>query len=631
MYPRKFIIAAIIYSFIIPVHAQLTISATNTDYTVDFDNTLAGVNLGVFVGLGLIDIGISAGQLDSKAWSITGMSDGDVAFGGTAVTGDFSRGTTQGGETQGGLYAVNTNTLVSPDYGLGIQPTADDMSPGSIRLKLQNTIASTTIKTLEITYDVYSFNNEDRSHQIDLAYSSDNTTYYTIASKQTTTIEAQDASPAWTKTTVSKTIYGLNWATATPFYIAWQFDDLGGTGSRDEISIDNIVVNASATNPDLLITEIMYSPNSTEPDYEWIELYNNSSEAINLEEFILFDDSGSGLETVLDANFTLAASSGVILHNDAITSASFKTLWENGVNIPAIAINLPDLTNTGKTLGLWGNRAYFDGGTTSNAINSLSFQNGAGSWPTVSGTDGASIYLTSLSADNSDGSNWSMSVDAGTSPVGTAYEVTAQTGGGSRMLGAGSDTGSPYAGVPLPVTWLSFVGYVDGLTPTLKWSTALEINNDYFAIEQSKTGETWKVIGEITGQGTSYEVKNYEFTATNIDQPNYYRVTQIDFDGKSSTTRAILLAPDRMRLVRAYPTVFDAYTASYLKISGIQESRQAEIQLLSITGQLVYQAKFQPTDVITEWMLPTNLAPNTYLLQISEGGQRIYKTRIVLR
>ncbi len=85
----------------------------------------------------------------------------------------------------------------------------------------------------------------------------------------------------------------------------------------------------------------------------------------------------------------------------------------------------------------------------------------------------------------------------------------------------------------LPIELLSFeVESVDGIN-ILKWTTASEINNDYFVVERSIDGSEWEPIGIVPGAGNSISTVKYIF---NDDEPlnglNYYRLKQIDYNGK---------------------------------------------------------------------------------------------------
>src|SRR5690606_34670389 len=86
---------------------------------------------------------------------------------------------------------------------------------------------------------------------------------------------------------------------------------------------------------------------------------------------------------------------------------------------------------------------------------------------------------------------------------------------------------------PLPVTLLNFeVDCENGFT-VLNWSTASEINNDYFVIEKSTDAINLSPIATVQGNGNSNTVLSYTYTD---ETPNYaityYRLKQVDFDGK---------------------------------------------------------------------------------------------------
>jgi len=69
----------------------------------------------------------------------------------------------------------------------------------------------------------------------------------------------------------------------------------------------------------------------------------------------------------------------------------------------------------------------------------------------------------------------------------------------------------------------------------ITWSVATQINNEKYIIEYSKDGRNFSPIGEIAGDGTSNIIKHYEYihTSPSIGM-NYYRIKQVDYDGKYS-------------------------------------------------------------------------------------------------
>lgn len=222
--------------------AQLSITAANTNFTIDFDNSVTTVNNSQFNGSGFTGMP-AAGGLNSNAWAVTGFTDGDKAFGVDNTTGDYARGESIGKVATGGLYAFDVSNGGTKDVALGFQSTNDDFTPGTITLQVTNNTGSTLIN-LDISYDIYVYNNENRSSTLNFSHSSNNSTYTSIASGDFTTTETEDGSPTWVATSRTISLTGLSISDGASYYIRWESNDVGGSGSRDEIAIDNIVLNS---------------------------------------------------------------------------------------------------------------------------------------------------------------------------------------------------------------------------------------------------------------------------------------------------------------------------------------------------------------------------------------------------
>ncbi len=94
---------------------------------------------------------------------------------------------------------------------------------------------------------------------------------------------------------------------------------------------------------------------------------------------------------------------------------------------------------------------------------------------------------------------------------------------------------------PLPVEMISFKGRNLGSYNLLEWSTASEIDNDYFMVQRSFDGEHFETIGRIEGAGNSTEQVDYTWTDyINTDKDMaYYRLEQVDYDGNSTHSEVI--------------------------------------------------------------------------------------------
>ena len=75
----------------------------------------------------------------------------------------------------------------------------------------------------------------------------------------------------------------------------------------------------------------------------------------------------------------------------------------------------------------------------------------------------------------------------------------------------------------------------------IHWTTASEINNDYFTIEKSTNGIDFQEIGKVKGAGNSTSSIDYLFKDNNLTQGTicYYRLKQTDFDGKNKTFNVV--------------------------------------------------------------------------------------------
>jgi len=95
---------------------------------------------------------------------------------------------------------------------------------------------------------------------------------------------------------------------------------------------------------------------------------------------------------------------------------------------------------------------------------------------------------------------------------------------------------------PLPVELLYFEGDEYPSFNSLKWSTASENNSDYFRIERSVDGEIWETVGIRPASGNSTSKINYSYLDSFKNFViHYYRLVQVDIDGKYTTYGPILL------------------------------------------------------------------------------------------
>ena len=109
---------------------------------------------------------------------------------------------------------------------------------------------------------------------------------------------------------------------------------------------------------------------------------------------------------------------------------------------------------------------------------------------------------------------------------------------------------------PLPVELLTFNAKTIEREIKLSWSTASEINNDFFSIERSINGWDFQVIGTVPGRGTIFEISEYYFFDKNPEIGlNFYKLKQTDYDGRFTYSKIITTEIIEEKLIRVYPSM----------------------------------------------------------------------------
>ncbi|MCA0430659.1 MAG: hypothetical protein LCH32_09170 [Bacteroidetes bacterium] len=94
---------------------------------------------------------------------------------------------------------------------------------------------------------------------------------------------------------------------------------------------------------------------------------------------------------------------------------------------------------------------------------------------------------------------------------------------------------------PLNIDLISFIGNNFDAYNQIKWECATEKNNNYFLLQRSNDASSWEQISLVYGAGNSNEVTKYYFNDYNYikDDFNYYRIVQVDYDGKKEASNII--------------------------------------------------------------------------------------------
>jgi len=171
-------------------------------------------------------------------------------------------------------------------------------------------------------------------------------------------------------------------------------------------------------------------------------------------------------------------------------------------------------------------------------------------------------------------------------------------------------------GILLPIELLSFEVSINNQMVINNWKTVSELNNDFFIISRSTDGITYEKLGTINGSGISSSLLNYEF----IDYrpkfgTSYYKLTQVDFHGKSIFigVKSVFIPYTKNIIIYPSPTNND------LNIKFNSKScLNIIIKVNNIIGEVVY---LNQEKVI--------IGTNNYLIDVNNFPKGIYFINII--
>lgn len=169
----------------------------------------------------------------------------------------------------------------------------------------------------------------------------------------------------------------------------------------------------------------------------------------------------------------------------------------------------------------------------------------------------------------------------------------------------------------------------------LSWSTASEINNDYFTIEKSYDLDNFISIGQVEGAGNSTEMKYYTFTDNRLRPGNmYYRIRQTDFDGNQKYSKVVFLNADAIfKLTDAIlfpnPTLRNNIN---LKVTSSDYDNPVHISVVDLMGRIVFEDSYASDELFEGKKIEPQyeLRAGTYVVKLEQGNQVIY-CRVIIQ
>lgn len=165
----------------------------------------------------------------------------------------------------------------------------------------------------------------------------------------------------------------------------------------------------------------------------------------------------------------------------------------------------------------------------------------------------------------------------------------------------------------IPVELLTFEASLLGdKLVQLNWTTATELNSDYFDIEKSIDGKSFHFVGKIKAAGYSNQKKDYHYADTDISDEKtlYYRLKQVDKNGQFQYSKTVSVVKNNKNLKWI---VYPNPAKTRLTIDGLDDIKN--VRIYNLQGILVHTTNQKFVSVL-------DFPSGVYILAIenTEGG-----------
>lgn len=186
--------------------------------------------------------------------------------------------------------------------------------------------------------------------------------------------------------------------------------------------------------------------------------------------------------------------------------------------------------------------------------------------------------------------------------------------------------------VGLPIELLGFSGICVNNGVQLNWSTATEVDNEYFLIEKSANGAEWQFVTKIPGNGTTGTTHHYSHTdyEMNSNELTYYRLSQIDKDQTKTVFKAIDIncgenLPEKMVLLSN-----PASTELNILFSVNNNTTNNTIKVMNNVGQIVMETKINLNKGLNTIHFPIDFNSGTYHILFSSDKMVLPSQKLMI-
>jgi hypothetical protein len=183
------------------------------------------------------------------------------------------------------------------------------------------------------------------------------------------------------------------------------------------------------------------------------------------------------------------------------------------------------------------------------------------------------------------------------------------------------DTSNIIVNCTLPVSYLNFAGVREAGNNVLRWTTSTEQNNKGFDVERSVDGRTFSSLGFVASKadnGNSNHELSYNFIDNQLTASvYYYRLRQVDLNGKTNYSNTIVIKGDRVNTIKMSGLYPNPATEEITVSIDAPNAEKVVLVVTDIYGkQLMQQQVSVEVGSNNTKLNVANLSSGTYLIKL---------------
>ena len=193
--------------------------------------------------------------------------------------------------------------------------------------------------------------------------------------------------------------------------------------------------------------------------------------------------------------------------------------------------------------------------------------------------------------------------------------------------------GSSNAYNPLPVKIGAIRAYEKLNGVQVDWTAFTEINVAKYVVERSADGSRFTSIGEVTALNNGAEIKYGFFDPSPNAGLNFYRIRNMDIDGKSAYSNIVRISLDKGNTdLNLYPNPVQTGGQFSLNTSALKKGT-ITLHIFNVNGQEVFTQKFNHGGgaINQSLQLPSSIKAGLYTLQLDNEGTKVFGKPFIIQ